>query len=83
MPGESRSRRRADRKRTRVVNRRTVPTQQDDRSAAGTSPRTLRPLVRQEKEPDYRYVYRDLKHQAIIGGGILLVFFILRVFFWK
>lgn len=80
MPEGTRPRRRRDRRRPRAASPRTAPTQRDARAVPTTGPRTPVSPAPQEKEPDYRYVYRDLKHFAIIGGGIVLAFLILRIF---
>lgn len=78
MPTRTRSQRRRNRGRTGVpITSPTRPQLQQDTTSSPTSRINIQSKPK-AAEPDYSYVFRDLKHTAIIVGGILAIYVILR-----
>ncbi|MBF8251444.1 MAG: hypothetical protein HW382_1072 [Deltaproteobacteria bacterium] len=78
MPTRTKPQRRRTRSRTGVsITPPISPQLQQETTSSSTSRKILQSKPK-ATEPDYSYVYRDLKHTAIIVGGILAIYIILR-----
>ncbi len=49
---------------------------------AAVTPRPTPSPVTKQAEPDYSYVFKDLKNISIIVGGIVVAYFVIFLF-WK
>lgn len=66
-------------RRTRPVARAPL---QGQHAQIAITPRAAPPAAPREAEPDYSYVYKDMKSIGMIVGGIVIVYMVL-LFTWK